>query len=79
MKLSTSKIAASACLFAMLATPAGLLAQRRGGDPDTLHKKNVAVPEPSTMVMTAVGVALGMGFVLFNLRRNRETPVKAIS
>jgi hypothetical protein len=78
MKLSTSKIAASACLFAMLAAPAGLLAQRRGGDPDKQHK-NVAVPEPSTLVMTAVGVALGMGFVLFNLRRNRETPVRAIS
>jgi hypothetical protein len=76
MKLSTSKIASSACLLALLAAPAGLLAQPpRGGQPPERGNKNkqVAVPEPSTLVMTAVGVALGMGVVLIGFRRNRET------
>jgi hypothetical protein len=71
MKLSHPQFAASACLLAMLAAPAGLLAHdsRRPNDP----KKTYAVPEPSTLVMTALGMALAMGLVLVGLRRNRPT------
>lgn len=74
MTLSNPKFAASACLLVMLAAPAGLLARdpRRPNDP----KKTYAVPEPSTLAMTAVGMALGMGLVLVGLRRNRPTSSK---
>jgi hypothetical protein len=70
MQLMSAKFAASACLFALLAAPAVVLANKPNNRYDK-HPRRVA--EPSTLVMTAVGLGLGIGLVAMGLRRNRST------
>jgi hypothetical protein len=83
MKLFDSKFAAGACLFALLAAPAGVFADRPGSGYDKDNKggkkgdKNWAVPEPSTLVMTLTGLGLGIGLAVVGLRRNRSRSVTA--
>jgi hypothetical protein len=74
MKLVNPKFAASAFMFTLLAAPAIVLADRPNyGGPEKGGKKHYAVPEPSTLAMTVVGLGLGLGFVIAGLRRNRST------
>jgi hypothetical protein len=67
MKLDNPRFLASACLVALLAAPAGVLAR------DGKDKKHVSVPEPSTLVMTIAGIGLGMGLIVLGLRRKRAS------
>ena len=70
MESKNRKFAASACLLAMLAVPAGVFAQ--GPDKDKYDKhKPKATPEPSTLVLTLVGVGIGAGLIWASMRRNR--------
>ena len=72
MKIISPKLAASACLFAILAAPLTGLANPQGhGEKDGKNKK-YAVAEPGTLAMTVAGLGLGMGLVVFGLRRNRK-------
>lgn len=74
MKVLHPKLAASACLFAMLAAPAAVLADRDDkGRADKGSNAHYAVPEPSTLAMTLVGMGLGLGLVIAGTRRNRST------
>jgi hypothetical protein len=74
MKMLSPKLAASACLFAILAAPLTGLANPGGNDNGgDKHKKRYPVAEPGTLVMTVAGLGLGMGLVLFGLRRNRKS------
>jgi hypothetical protein len=70
MKFPSPKFAASVCLFAMLAAPVAVLADRDRADKD---KKHYAVPEPSTLAMTVIGMGLGLGLLVAGRRRNRGT------
>jgi hypothetical protein len=73
MNIMSPKLAASACLVAILAAPLTGLANPGGyGDRDDKHKK-YSVAEPGTLAMTVAGLGLGMGLVLFGLRRNRKS------
>jgi hypothetical protein len=76
MKLSNPEFLAAACLVAMLAAPAGVLARNRaldnGGDKNK-DKKTTAVPEPSTLVMTLAGVGIGLGLLVAGMRRKSAT------
>jgi hypothetical protein len=67
MKLISPKLAASACILAILAAPLTGLANGKGKD------KKYSVAEPGTLAMTVTGLGLGMGLVLFGLRRNRKS------
>jgi hypothetical protein len=73
MKVINPKFAASACLFAMLAAPVAVLADRDDRDRHDRDKKHYSVPEPSTLAMTVIGMGLGLGLVVAGLRRNRST------
>jgi hypothetical protein len=76
MKLTNPKLAASACLLAILAAPLTGLANPRGADDKYKGKdkgKKYSVAEPGTLAMTVAGLGLGMGLVLFGLRRNRKS------
>lgn len=74
MKVLHPKFAASACLFAMLAAPAAILVDRDDkGRADKGSKGHYAVPEPSTLAMTLVGMGLGLGLLIAGTRRNRYT------
>jgi hypothetical protein len=76
MKLSSPKLAASACLIAMLAVPLTGLANPRGygdKDKDKDKGKKYAMAEPGTLAMTIAGLGLGMGLVVLGVRRNRKS------
>jgi hypothetical protein len=73
MKLISPKIAASACLLAILAAPLTGLANPKGDDKYKDKDKKYSVAEPGTLAMTTAGLGLGMGLVLFGLRRNRKS------
>jgi hypothetical protein len=81
MKLIHPKFAATACLLALLAAP--VIAFADGGEGDGKdgggkhHKKNYAVPEPSTLIMTLAGMGLGIGLVIAGVRRNRRRIIAA--
>jgi hypothetical protein len=75
MKLIHPKFAATTCLFAVLAAP--VIAFADGGEIDGKHKKNYAVPEPSTLIMTLAGMGLGIGLVIAGVRRNRRRVIAA--
>jgi len=80
------RFAVTACLFALLAAPAAVLAdgkdrrgegegRDRGRDKD--KHQPYAVPEPSTLIMTLAGMGIGIGFVVAGVRRNRRRTVAA--
>jgi hypothetical protein len=74
MASQNKKLAATACLFAMLALPAAVLADGPDSDKDKYDRhKPKATPEPSTLVLTLVGVGIGTGLILAGLRRNRRS------
>jgi hypothetical protein len=74
MKLISPNLAAGACLLAILAAPLAGLANPRGADDKYKGKdKKYLVAEPGTLAMTVAGLGLGMGLVLFGLRRNRKS------
>jgi len=75
MKRIHPKFAATACLFAVLAAP--VIAFADGGEGDGKPKKNYAVPEPSTLIMTLAGMGLGIGLVIAGVRRNRRRIIAA--
>jgi PEP-CTERM motif len=84
MQLIHPKFAATTCLFALLATPAAVFADRPGSGHDNGNKggkkdgnKNWAVPEPSTLVMTLAGMGLVLGLAIVGRRRNRSRSVAA--
>jgi hypothetical protein len=69
MKIISPKLAASACLFAILAAPLTGLANPKPGK----NNKKYPVAEPGTLAMTVAGLGLGTGLLLFGLRRNRKS------
>ena len=73
MKLINPKFAATACLLGMLAAPAAVFADHPRYDKGGKKDKTWAVPEPSTLVMTLVGMGLGIGLAVVGLRRNRSS------
>jgi hypothetical protein len=74
MKIISPKLAASACLFAILGVPLTGLANPQGhGQDDKKKNKKYSVAEPGTLAMTVAGLGLGMGLVVFGLRRNRKS------
>jgi hypothetical protein len=73
MKLINPKFAASACLLTLLAVPVAVFANNDLGARGDKDKKHYAVPEPSTLAMTVLGMGLGVGLVIAGLRRNRST------
>jgi hypothetical protein len=81
MKLINPKFAATTCLFALLATPAVVLAEHHGDDgkgKDWYKRRKLqAVPEPSTLAMTLAGMGLVLGLAIVGLRRNRSRSVAA--
>lgn len=68
MKSRSSKFAASACLLTALAVPIGVLANRPKPYPD---RKPTKMAEPSSLVLSAVGLALGMGILAVGMRRKQ--------
>jgi hypothetical protein len=87
MKLINPKFAVTACLFALLAAPAVVFADRRGdkgegegrdrGRDKHKHQPPYAVPEPSTLIMTLAGMGIGIGVVAAGVRCNRRRTVTA--
>jgi hypothetical protein len=73
MKIISPKLAASACLFAILAAPLTGLANPKGYPDKNDKNKKYSVAEPGTLAMTVAGLGLGMGLVIFGLRRNRKS------
>jgi hypothetical protein len=75
MKIIRPNLATRACLFAILAAPLTGLANPKGyGDRDDKNRdKKYSVAEPGTLAMTVAGLGLGMGLVIFGLRRNRKS------
>ena len=73
MKLINPKFAASACLLTLLVVPAAVFANNDLGERGDKVKKHYAVPEPSTLAMTVIGMGLGVGLVIAGVRRNRST------
>jgi hypothetical protein len=72
MKLFNPKFAVIVCLLTLLAAPVAVLADSNRWDRGDKDKKHYAVPEPSTLAMTVIGMGLGVGLVIAGLRRNRS-------
>lgn len=74
MKLISPKLAASACLLAVLTAPVAVFAHPGDfGDRDkNKNKPHYAVAEPGTLAMMVAGLGLGMGLVFVGLRRTRK-------
>jgi hypothetical protein len=82
MKPINPKFAATACLFALLGAPVIAFADGSEGDgkdwgDGNHHKKNYAVPEPSTLIITLAGMGLGIGLVIAGVRRNGRRVIAA--
>ena len=65
MKRINPKLAATACLFAILAAP--MTGFANGGDKNKDKKPSYSVAEPGTLAMTVAGLGLGLGLLLFGL------------
>jgi hypothetical protein len=76
MKLINPKVAATACLFGMLAAPAVVFAGHRTPPPPPPFFPKptpiARVAEPSTLVMILAGMGLGIGLAVVGLRRSRS-------